>query len=78
MALNHTQKLRRAKDDGAKIVCSVGVHSGCEVAYRPRWTTDKKPWLLTYAESNGMQDKAYYRYTGLECRPVRSEENHGT
>jgi hypothetical protein len=70
MAKNWTQKLRQAQDKyGARIVCSLAPHEGEDVVYRPRWVTDREPWIL--AEYDGMPVPLKgYRYSGRECHAI--------
>ncbi len=61
---NYTRELRRAADQGAKIVCSVAPYAGVEVDYSPRQKGDPQPWRVPGIR-NGL------RYSGRECHAVR-------
>ena len=60
---NYTRELRRAKDQGAKIVCSVAPYEGMGVEYLPRQKGDPQPWYVP-GRAHGI------RYSGRECRAV--------
>jgi hypothetical protein len=61
---NYTRELRRAADQGAKIVCSVAPYAGVEVDYSPRKKGDPQPWVLVDQKSSPTP----FRYSGCECR----------
>jgi len=58
----YTAELRKAKDEGAKIVCAMQPYEGREVDYVPRRAGDPQPWLLRVGPGD------FYRYNGRECR----------
>ena len=70
MSKNWTQKLRLLqRDQNVTVKVSGGTYEGREVVYRPRYETDRTPWLLkSVADSN--LDSARARFNGRECRPV--------
>jgi hypothetical protein len=61
---NYTRELRRAKEQGAKIVCSVAPFHGVEVEYMPRQKGDPQPWRISGHRTGGL------RYSGRECQAV--------
>jgi len=64
---NYTRELRRAQEQGAKIVCSMVPFEGTEVTYSPRAKGDPQPWV---PEQNGHMPDVEYRYSGRECHAV--------
>lgn len=67
MSRNYTRELRRAKEQGAKIVCSMAPFEGVEVQYAPRTKGDPQPWR---PEQTGRMPDVEYRYSGRECHAV--------
>lgn len=63
---NYTRELRRAQEQGAKIVCSMAPYEGKPVTYSPREKGDPKPWIFRNPEENDWG----YRYSGRECHAV--------
>jgi hypothetical protein len=61
---NYTRELRRAQEQGAKVVCSVAPYEGTEMAYRPLKKGDPKPWVPVGQKSS----LTPFRYSGRECR----------
>lgn len=59
---NYTRELRRAQEQGAKIVCSVTPYHGVEVMYSPRQKGDPQPWRVIGHANGGI------RYSGRECQ----------
>jgi hypothetical protein len=65
MSRSHSQKLRTALAQGRTVVCVVGGLNQ-KVLYRPRWDTDRTPWILAaYAEQSAHSD--LFRYSGAQC-----------
>lgn len=59
---NYTRELRRAQEQGAKIVCSVAPYEGTEVEYDTGFArSHPQPWLVP---GTGI------RYSGRECHAV--------
>lgn len=63
---NYTRELKIARDQGAKIVCSVAPYEGTPVEYRPLKKGDPKPWVPAGQKSS----LTPFRYSGRECHPV--------
>lgn len=63
---NYTRALRRAQEQGARIVCSVAPFSEVPVKYMPRFKEDPHPWVLDRLPRPVLE----YRYSGRECRAV--------
>lgn len=80
MALNWTQKLRKAADERqALIVCSVAPYDGQPVEYAPRYTTDRQPWVIwskTRRDPKTGKWEVLYRYSGRECHAVLPKETN--
>ncbi len=58
---HYTAELRKAKTEGAVIVCAVAPYRGKVVHYIPRGQGDPRPWVLATGD---------YRYNGRECMAV--------
>lgn len=58
---NYTAELRKAKTEGAVIVCAVAPYAGQVVHYIPRNPGDPAPWVLASGD---------YRYNGRECKAI--------
>jgi hypothetical protein len=56
---NFTAELKKAQEQGAKIVCSMAPYEGYEMVYEPRKTGDPSPWKLKAGSD--------FRYSGREC-----------
>jgi hypothetical protein len=60
MAKTTSQKLRTYADTGHKIYATTRRGVLREVAFRPEYDTDRKPWVSAYGE----------RFDGTECAPL--------
>lgn len=70
MAKNWTQKLRvLQRDYNVDVVVASGPYEGRAVVYRPRYDTDRQPWLL-WSLADGTVDTKATRFNGRDCRPV--------
>lgn len=70
MSRNYTRELRRAQEQGAKIVCSMAPYDGTPVTYSPRMKGDPTPWTMTLPTATPGKTVTYY-YSGRECHAVR-------
>lgn len=72
MPRSWTNRLRNAKENGAKIVCSVAPYEGWEVTYLPRFPKDHAPWVIIALQ---IYPNTTFRYSGRECHAIVPAES---
>lgn len=63
MTRSLTDRLKRAMENGAVIVCSMAPYENWEVTYDPRHSRDPEPWTVAGS----------FRYSGRECHAMTPE-----
>lgn len=63
---NFTAELKKAQEQGAKIVCSMAPYEGEEMVYQPRKQGDPSPWVRKSGST-------LFRYSGRECHAQWAE-----
>jgi hypothetical protein len=64
MTRSATDRLLRAEENGAIIVCACAPYENWEMTYAPRHERDPQPWVIAGA----------FRYSGSECKAMTRED----